>query len=346
MSILQDIQAKAINPETNITNLLRMCMILAVRLRNEELRKWVSQELNGYEPSTDLPDYRIVKCSSFGTFTDGYAVWNNLGISTFNVPENFHSYIHTQYFRQGIEVLSYMVSHAEEGSIKFGWEKMAAFIIAKYNYPESECLEAYRLVSVSVIAAIIDTVKTRILEFALEIEKEDPNAGETSGEMPRITAERSTNIFNTTIMANHAGSFEQGRSNMSEGPIFNIGSQQAGRDLIQAGRDIYQAAGDIAISSSSPAADVLKVMEAIKYKIDELDIDEKNKKKIYNHLDNAVVELEDKNPDKRSIADSMKQTNEILKEAKTSGETLNDIGALISKVVVWLGPFAHSIGLI
>ena len=71
MSLLQDIQAAAINPETDVTDLLRMCMILAARLKNEDLRKWVSQELNGYKPPADLPSYRIVKSGSFGTFTDG-----------------------------------------------------------------------------------------------------------------------------------------------------------------------------------------------------------------------------------------------------------------------------------
>jgi hypothetical protein len=161
----------------------------------------------------------------------------------------------------------------------------------------------------------------------------------------------------------HNAKKQRKRSNMSEGPIFNIGSQRAGRDINQAGRDINQAggdisttyeetsikqeaAGDLTLSLNSPAADVLKVIGAIKYKINESDIDVKNKRKIGNHLDNAIVELEDKNPDKKSIADSMKQTNEILNEAKTTGETLTGIAALIGKVAIWLGPYAHSVGLI
>jgi hypothetical protein len=42
----------------------------------------------------------------------------------------------------------------------------------------------------------------------------------------------------------------------------------------------------------------------------------------------------------------MKQTNEILKEAKTTSETLTNIASQMSKVAVWLGPFAHSVGLV
>lgn len=91
---------------------------------------------------------------------------------------------------------------------------------------------------------------------------------------------------------------------------------------------------------------MLKVVTIIKDLIDKSDIEAKNKKKIGNHLDNAIIELEDENPDKRSIADSMKQANEILEEAKTAGETLESIGGQVGKVITWLGPIAHSMGLI
>lgn len=345
MSLLQAIQAAAIDPKTNITDLLRMCMILAARLKNEELRKWVQQELNGYKSSADLPAYRIVKSGSFGTFTDGYSTWKNMQISSFQVPEEFHKYIDTNYFLSPIEALSFMVEHPEGDSIKFAWEKTVAFIVGKYNFPDCECLGAYRSVPVSYVAAIIDTVKTRILEFALEIEKEDPNIGENSGEALHITPERVRNIFHTTIMANHVGSFEQGGLKMSEGPTFNVGYQQAGRDINQSGGDIYHA-GDIVISPSSSASDVLKVVDAIKNKIAESDIEGINKIKIADHLEHVEVELREKNPDKESIANSIKQTNEILNEARQTGQNLTEIASLVAKVAMWIGPYAQQLGLV
>lgn len=124
---------------------------------------------------------------------------------------------------------------------------------------------------------------------------------------------------------------------MSEGPIFQIGGQQAGRD-------IYNIARDLNIYQNSSAEDMLKVIKAIMYQADELDIDEKNKKKIGNYLQNAAIELEDKNPDKNSIADSIRQTNDILKEVKTTGESLTGIGALVAKAAVWLGTTAAKLG--
>lgn len=124
---------------------------------------------------------------------------------------------------------------------------------------------------------------------------------------------------------------------MNNTSIFSIGQQHAGRD-------IYNTAGDLNINQNSPAEDVLKVIQTIQHKADELDIEEKGKRKIRNYLDNVICELEDKEPNKKSIEESIKQTNEILKEAKTTGETLKDIGTLIGKTAKWLGTTAVKLG--
>ena len=124
---------------------------------------------------------------------------------------------------------------------------------------------------------------------------------------------------------------------MSDGPIFSIGEQNAGRD-------IYNIARDMNVNQASPAEDILKIVEAIKLKVGDLDLPEKTRKKITHQLDGVKIELEDEEPDKSSIADSFKKTNEILKEAKTTGETVGEIGALVAKAAVWLGTTAAKLG--
>lgn len=124
---------------------------------------------------------------------------------------------------------------------------------------------------------------------------------------------------------------------MSEGPVFSIGEQHAERN-------IYNIARDLNVSQGSPAEDILKIFEAVLHKVDELDVAEKDKKKIINQIEGAKIELEDENPDRKSIAERIKKTNEILKEAKTTGEALKDIGLLIGKVAGWLGTTAAKLG--
>lgn len=70
----------------------------------------------------------------------------------------------------------------------------------------------------------------------------------------------------------------------------------------------------------------------------------KIKRVIVNQIEGAKIELEDEKPDKEAIAESIKKTTEILKEAKTTGETLKDIGTLVGKAAAWLGTTAAKLG--
>jgi hypothetical protein len=124
---------------------------------------------------------------------------------------------------------------------------------------------------------------------------------------------------------------------MSDKTIFVIGEQHAGRDIFNIARDLN-------INQNSPAEDILKIIEAIQHKIGELDIAEKDKKRIVHQIAGARIELEDEQPDKKSIAESITRTNEILKEAKTTGGTLKDIGVLVAKAAAWLGTTATKLG--
>ncbi len=124
---------------------------------------------------------------------------------------------------------------------------------------------------------------------------------------------------------------------MNEGPVFNIGEQHAGRDIIHI-------AGDMIINQNSSIKDVLKIIQAIQQKSSELDIDDKNKKEIKKHIETVKIELEDKNPDKKSIEESIRRTNEIIGQAKTMSENLKDIGILIGKIAMWLGTTTTKLG--
>lgn len=124
---------------------------------------------------------------------------------------------------------------------------------------------------------------------------------------------------------------------MNDKPIFVIGEQHAGRDIFNTARDLN-------INQNSPAEDILKIIEAIQQKIGELEIAEKDKKRIVNQIEGVKIELEDEKPDKELIAESITKTTEILKEAKTTGETLKDIGILVGKAAAWLGVTAAKLG--
>ena len=72
MSLLREIQNDAVNSNVKISDLLRKCKILAVRLGSTEFQSWINKELNGYSSEDELPEYRIIEVNSKGNFAGAF----------------------------------------------------------------------------------------------------------------------------------------------------------------------------------------------------------------------------------------------------------------------------------
>ena len=80
---------------------------------------------------------------------------------------------------------------------------------------------AKHVLSLGILAGILDTVRTRVLEFALEIEKANPEAGEASLHgVPPVPPEKVERIVNVTVYG--------GQQSFGDGATFQV----AGRDFV------------------------------------------------------------------------------------------------------------------
>jgi hypothetical protein len=74
MKILDEIIDLAVDNSNALSVLLRKCLLLAHTLKNQRLRTWVEKELDGYDATDELPEYRCVQTISKGHFFGpGYA---------------------------------------------------------------------------------------------------------------------------------------------------------------------------------------------------------------------------------------------------------------------------------
>lgn len=58
MKLIDDIIAGVTETKEPTSDLLRRCLVLAYKLKNDALKTWVEKELNGYDPAAELPEYR------------------------------------------------------------------------------------------------------------------------------------------------------------------------------------------------------------------------------------------------------------------------------------------------
>ena len=203
MSLLREIQNDVVNSSINVSDLLRKCKILAYRLGNEDFKSWVDSELNGYESEDLLPDYRILYVGSKGYFVGSFGTsLSNADIPTHGLPDWLQDTCTKANFSGPIATLESYTVNDKNGQLTQSWNPV---ILAKYGskmYSDLNCIQEWKVIPVASVIGIIDTVKTKILNFVLEIEVINPEAGEAELNSNPIPQDKVSQIFNINISGN------------------------------------------------------------------------------------------------------------------------------------------------
>lgn len=216
MSLLREIQDSAIDSKTDLASLLRKCKVLAARLGSPEFRTWVDSELSGYKNTEDLPGYRILHVNSKGHFAGPFnSGINNADIPLFCLPKEFRETMACSYMMEPVASIEALVTKSDGGNCQEPWNPDFVAIIGKKIYQNMNCMQAWKVIPITALIAALDEIRNRILNFVIEIESEDPNAGEAPVNSASVSPEKVHQIFNTYIsgtvqnVATGGHSFEQ-----------------------------------------------------------------------------------------------------------------------------------------
>lgn len=186
MSRLSEIIDAASANDVTTPNLLRKLKVVAARLETPPLLDWVDAELSGYAPAAQLPAYR-------GPFSvEVISDWsgpfrsfiNNLPLPSVVVPKGLREAGFSIDFRESVGELERFAQ--SDDSVVYSW---GADVVAILNsqmesgaIPEivemHSLVSARRKVPVARIESVLDNVRTRVLNLALELEQIQPDAGE------------------------------------------------------------------------------------------------------------------------------------------------------------------------
>ena len=207
MSLLREIQADVTEANADTAAALRKCKVLAVRLGSNDFQSWVDHELDGYPSRDGTPDYRIIRhVPSYGHFIGiaGSQI-RNYPIPISAIPKEYRESIATVYLTEPISYYSSMAAkYSKEPTIHLGWNHDLIAYLRDKILSDYQLASAWQTISTGSLAALLDTIKNRILNFVLEIEAAAPNAGESSqGEEP-IPEEHVKQVFNTVILGGSA----------------------------------------------------------------------------------------------------------------------------------------------
>lgn len=218
MPLLNDIIQSAVDGDVGIAIVLRKCRILAEELDNPVFKKWVIQELNGYDDHTGLPEYRVANVVSKGFFIGPMqAQINDQPLPASALDKEHRAWATTAYLMQGISSYEMLLNSTEDGVVYAEWPPD---LVAKYqnSFFENNYVlnRAKQHIPLGAINGLVDTVRNRVLEFALELNREQDKGGIQVEELPERKVEQAvTNIIfgGPNVLAGHVVGDVQQNSN-------------------------------------------------------------------------------------------------------------------------------------
>ncbi|MFZ4896420.1 hypothetical protein ACL9RL_18410 [Plantibacter sp. Mn2098] len=196
MTYLDEIIDGSTDSSVTVTNLLRKVQIVATRVGAPEIVAWVKGELGGYtDPSVDLPPYRILNTSVTGLFT-GY------GGSQVKQSLPHHKKFKKWFVVELRQPLREIESFAEgDFDPSRDWPDpvvQAYEQTGTYGIEDHSLFNASNVLTRQSLGGIIDMIRTKAMEFALELQAQSPDAGTLGGPTVSSDTGMAQTVFNIT----------------------------------------------------------------------------------------------------------------------------------------------------
>ena len=229
MSLLYEIQASAMQEEDiDIGPILLKLRFLASRLGSDLLEEWVTHELDGYPEGIPVPDYRKINVGYEGMFSDIVRVLN-VPIP----PSLVKKYAGEQWVKRGVrqgiaEVDEFIRSSKSKQDMTLHIDASDLILHLQGKiYEGMACNRIIGLVSVARLAALQFSVRKRVLELTIQLEKAIPAAGKITTknqlvELPVDVAEATTHIAHQTIYTNNYAVITNSGAGMQSVSVSNI----------------------------------------------------------------------------------------------------------------------------
>ena len=156
-----------------------------------------------------------------GPFQSGL---RNADIPLSCIPEKFRENLAHSYVVQPVVAMEALVESSDGGSAQEPWNPDLVAHYGQKIYEGMNCMQAWKVIPITAVIAVLDAVRNRILSFVLEIESEAPDAGEAPINSNPVPQERVHQIFNTYItgdvqnIATGSSDFEQKAKKIDNSP--------------------------------------------------------------------------------------------------------------------------------
>jgi hypothetical protein len=227
LKLLDEIVELATNNKEPLGNLLRKCLVLATKLNNGSLKTWALKELNGYDKDDELPSYRVLPVHSYGNFYGPFgSSVQNRPLPSMVMKEQHRELATTARLYDPVAGYEQLLENREEGSLSSAWPPDLILFYQSKFIEDFALVSAWRSIPTGAVIALVDTIRTRVLTFALEIEGALDRVGDNPAAVPKSEVNNHvTNIFyggNNVVSGSTQGVTQIGEINVSKGDIGSL----------------------------------------------------------------------------------------------------------------------------
>jgi hypothetical protein len=173
MKLLNDIISLLMDENGSLAGALLKTKVLLHDIGQRKLVGWVNSELAGYAEDAEVPPYRVVSMRVFGTVTNGYWRHTNRALMVYHLRDKFGDTFEVSRMRQAIDVLEKTVaSSSPSGAMGKQLGFQVDRLLSK-PFEDGYFVEgSYSHISIGQIQQILIDVRSRLLDFVLELRDE------------------------------------------------------------------------------------------------------------------------------------------------------------------------------
>lgn len=172
MNLIGEIIEALISESADLNTALLRTKVLLHQIGEKDLVHWVDSELKGYSLVDEVPDYRIIAVEVLGNISNGAWHYSAQPLPLRHLPETLRKNLETTHLRQSIAVLQkYAVDESNLG-ITIAPEifpHLSKAFTGGYNVER-----AWGQPSAGIMLQVVNEVRTRLLDFVLELSEKIP----------------------------------------------------------------------------------------------------------------------------------------------------------------------------
>lgn len=198
MTLLDDIIDASTDSSVSVADLLRKVQIVAHRLGATDLVAWAKQELAGYDDDATVPSYRVLHTNVEGVFSGPMQSFRPLMLTV--KPAGLEDWWE-MHLRQPLVELQALADIDGDNDPSREWP---AHVVERFRRSGMFRLEFHELytarniITRQSLKGVLDVIRSKALEFALELQSADPEVGSVGGPTLASEPELANVVYNVT----------------------------------------------------------------------------------------------------------------------------------------------------